>query len=143
MKAPLFKLPYINKDENYTLSDDLGNIVLITFWTSWCADCGVDLPMKEKFFNSLKSSKVKMLTINVSGRERNYDSPRRYAEKYLTQTNLMDLGREVYDLYQCSGVPTTIIIDVNGEIHEQFDDKTNFLSIVESMGKLIDKDKKF
>ncbi|MBH0231014.1 TlpA family protein disulfide reductase [Halobacillus yeomjeoni] len=136
-QAPNFKLPYINSDKNYTLEEDLGKVVVLTFWASWCPDCGVDLPKKEQLYKTMDHEKVKMLTINVTGRERNVEDGMEYAEKFLTQPTLMDDGREIYERYGSQGVPTTVIIDQNGNIHRQFGDKADFLEIVESIGQLI------
>ncbi|MDL4839930.1 TlpA family protein disulfide reductase [Aquibacillus rhizosphaerae] len=137
MKAPNFKLPFINKEGTYSLTDDLGKIIIISFWTSWCPECGTDLPKKEQLYHSIDKNKVKMLTINVAGRERNQMDPIDYTSKFLSQTTLIDKGRDTYDKFDCKGVPTTIIINSTGEIHSHFDDKSDFLQIVKSLGQLI------
>ncbi|KHE68674.1 TlpA disulfide reductase family protein [Halobacillus sp. BBL2006] len=136
-KAPLFELPYIHSNETYQLKEDLGKVIVLTFWASWCPDCGKDLPKKEQLFKTMDHEKVKMLTINVVGRERMEEKGIRYAEEFLTQPTLKDRGREVYDLYESEGVPTTIIIDQQGNIYNKFGDKASFLEIVESIGNLI------
>lgn len=136
-KAPNFELPYIASNETYHLSEDLGKVVILTFWASWCPDCGKDLPKKEQLYKTMDHDKVSMLTINVAGRERNKKDGSLFFEKFLTQPTLIDNGREVYDLYESQGVPTTVIIDQSGNIHSHFGDKASFLDIVESLGKLI------
>ncbi|WP_085505807.1 TlpA family protein disulfide reductase [Thalassobacillus devorans] len=136
-KAPLFQLPYINNSGVYDLQDDLGKVIVLTFWVSWCPDCSRDLPMKEQLFRSMDSDKIRLLTINVAGREREGDAGRAFAEKFLTQPTLVDDGRATYDQYQCSGVPTTVIIDQYGNISAKFGDKAEFLEIVEKIGELV------
>lgn len=136
-KAPLFELPYIHNDETYQLGEDIGKVIVLTFWVSWCPDCGADLPKKEQLYKTMDHNKVKMLTINVAGRERTEEKGVQYADEFLTQPTLKDRGREVYDLYECEGVPTTTIIDQQGNVYDQFGDKASFLEIVESIGKLI------
>jgi thiol-disulfide isomerase/thioredoxin len=136
-KAPLFELPYIHSNESYHLKEDIGKVIVLTFWASWCPDCGKDLPKKEQLFKTMDHDKVKMLTINVVGRERSEDKGMQYAEEFLTQPTLKDRGREVYNLYKSEGVPTTIIIDQQGNIYNKFGDNASFLEIVESIGNLI------
>ncbi|UOQ94269.1 TlpA family protein disulfide reductase [Halobacillus shinanisalinarum] len=136
-KAIDFQIPYINSNKTYQLNNDLGKVVILTFWTSWCPDCGVDLPKKEQLFQSIDREKVNMLTINVQGRERNDQDGKIFTDKFLTQPTLEDHHRKVYDEYNCEGVPTTIIINRDGYVTHQFGDKASFLTIVEAIGTLI------
>ncbi|WP_138418508.1 TlpA disulfide reductase family protein [Aquibacillus sediminis] len=137
MKAPMFSLPYINNNGIYHLQDDIGKVIVLTFWASWCPDCGHDLPKKEQLFQSMDTTKVRMITINVTGRERDQSAGPAYTEKYLSQPTLADRGTEIYENYQCKGVPTTVIINQNGDIHDQFGDNAKFLEIVTSVGTLV------
>jgi len=134
MKAPLFELPTID-GQTYQLEQDIGKVIMLTFWASWCPDCGRDLPKKEQFYQSVPKDQVKMLTINVLGRERNKQEGLNYAEKFLTQPTLLDDGRRVYEQYECEGVPTTIIIDQNGEIAHRFGDKAEMMDIIKAVGE--------
>ncbi|REJ10062.1 TlpA family protein disulfide reductase [Halobacillus trueperi] len=137
-QAPLFELPYIhNHSSIYKLEEDLGKVIVLTFWASWCPDCGKDLPMKEQLFKTMDHDKVKMMTINVTGRERNIEEGIEFKEKFLTQPTLSDEGRYVYDLYNCDGVPSTIIINQQGEIHANFGDQSSFLDIVSKLGEIV------
>lgn len=136
MQAPLFTLNHLTKDGHYKL--EVGKIIILTFWVSWCPDCSADLPKKEQLYQSINHDKVSMLTINVPDRERNAYDGVRYAEKFLTQPTLVDRGREIYNAYQCRSVPTTVIIDKDGYIHQQFDDQADFFEIIRVVGTLID-----
>lgn len=136
MLAPNFVLPYLNKKGDYHLQDDVGSIVILTFWASWCLDCSIDLPKKEQLHRSLNNSKVKMLTINVTGRERNQSEAVHFTKEFLSQPTLMDNGTEVYNLFRCQGVPTTVLIDSTGHIYKQFSDKADFLDIVKAVGDI-------
>ncbi|WP_407272561.1 TlpA family protein disulfide reductase [Radiobacillus sp. PE A8.2] len=139
MKAPFFQLPYINKQSVYNSEDDLGKVLMITFWVSWCSDCGVDLPKKEQLFQSINTDQVKMITINVTGRERDSQAGSSYTDKFLKQSTLADRGREVYDQFDCTGVPTTVLLDRNGIVHKQFGDKADFMEILQTLGELLKK----
>lgn len=117
MKAPQYELPYLNEDRTFSLDEVLGEkVVVLTFWVSWCPDCARDLPKKEQFYKTTRSDELEMITINVTGRERSEEEALKYQEQFLTQPVLKDNGREVYDLYDCTSVPTTIVIDKNGEV---------------------------
>ncbi|MFG6116986.1 TlpA disulfide reductase family protein [Halobacillus sp. MO56] len=136
--APLFQLPEIHSGSVYDVKEDIGKVIVLTFWVSWCPDCARDLPMKEQLNRSMDSNKVRMLTINVAGRERSSQAGEDFATKFLTQKTLVDEGRSIYDQYQCTSVPTTVIIDQKGFIAAKFDDQAKFLEIVEKLGELVD-----
>lgn len=139
MRAPLFELPYLNNEnETFKLQDIIGNkIVLLTFWVSWCPDCARDLPKKEQFYKTSRNADIEMITINVPGRERNEADAYKFAEQFLTQPVLKDRDREIYDLYECTSVPTTIIIDRNGEIAGKFGDKADFFEVIQALTKVL------
>ncbi|WP_188206608.1 TlpA disulfide reductase family protein [Alkalibacillus aidingensis] len=136
MKAPLFELPYLdNPRETFKLDEVLGKkVVILTFWVSWCPDCSRDLPKKEQFYKTMRNDEIEMLTINVPGREREEQEAHQFQEQFLSQPTLKDHGREVYDLYECESVPTTIIIDLNGEIVGRFGDKDDFVEVIKIVG---------
>ncbi|QSS99451.1 TlpA family protein disulfide reductase [Pontibacillus sp. ALD_SL1] len=136
MQAPHFELPAMD-GSHYQLEQDLGKVIVLTFWASWCPDCSRDLPKKEHFYQSLNRDEVKMLTINVAGRERNVEEGVAFANKFLAQPTLIDRGREVYDLYQCTGVPTTVVINQQGKIEAQFGDKADVMEIMKTIGTLL------
>ncbi|WP_079478331.1 TlpA family protein disulfide reductase [Halobacillus salinus] len=136
-QAPNFKLPYMFNDQLFELEKYHGKVVILTFWASWCPDSSRDLPKKEQLFQTMDHDKVQMVTINVTGRERSEEEARKYAEQFLTQPTLTDNGREVYDLYESDGVPTTVIINQDGNIHAQFGDQASFLEVVDALGSLI------
>lgn len=136
-RAPQFELSYINQPSTYRLSDHFGKVIVLTFWASWCPDCGRDLPKKEQLFETMDKEKVELVTINVPGRERSPDAGKEYAEKFLNQPTLIDDGRSLYDTFGCKGVPSTIIIDQEGRVHESFGDKASFLDIVQSLGEIV------
>ncbi|MDQ0159535.1 TlpA family protein disulfide reductase [Alkalibacillus salilacus] len=136
MKAPTFELPYLDKpDQMFNLNDIIGEkVIVLTFWASWCPDCARDLPKKEQFYKTMRHNNIEMLTINVTGRERDMSEAHKFQEQFLTQTVLQDRGREIYDLYQADGVPTTIVIDLDGNIVGQFGDKDDFVEVIKIIG---------
>lgn len=137
MHAIDFTLPYIDKGENYQLKNSLGKIVVITFWTSWCPECSGDLMLKEKLYQTLDTNLVEFITINVVGRERDPNEGIRFYKDFLTQPTLVDRGLETYRKYNCQGVPTTVIINQEGEIILQQSNQVKPLEIVQSIHSFI------
>jgi len=137
MKAPNFKLPYIDRPGYYQLDDDLGKIIVLTFWTSWCPYCSTDLPMKDKLYQTVDQELVKFLTINVAGRERDPNEGLRFQKNFIEQPTLVDDGLDTYRKYNCQGVPTTVIIDQEGEIITQLSSATKPIDLVEAISPFI------
>ncbi len=131
--APDFTLPFIDKDESLTLSDLRGQMVLLTFWASWCPDCSQDMPLKERLYQTIDQDKLAMLTINVAGRERTHADAVRYKNNFIKQPTLVDRGRETYLNYNALGVPTTVLIDQEGNVVKQWGENLNFLSLMEAI----------
>ncbi|MCP3028244.1 TlpA disulfide reductase family protein [Halobacillus sp. A5] len=132
-----FNLPEIRSGTFYQLKEFIGKVVILTFWTSWCPDCQRDLPKKEHLFQTLDSSKVVMITINVKGREREFDEAVRFHNKHINQLTLVDDNVETYRKYDAQGVPATVIIDQDGRIVKQLSDQSEFIEIVEALGRII------
>ncbi|MET3683693.1 peroxiredoxin [Alkalibacillus flavidus] len=136
MKAPMFELPYLdNPHETFNLNDYIGKkVIILTFWVSWCPDCSRDLPKKEQFYKTMRHDNIEMVTINVPGRERDESEAHKFQEQFLTQPVLKDNGREVYDQYESDGVPTTILIDLEGNIVGHFGDQDDFVEVIKIVG---------
>jgi thiol-disulfide isomerase/thioredoxin len=138
MEAPFFALEDMNSGDVIRLSDFVGKPVMITFWTSWCPDCMKDMPMKEQFYHHADLEKLAFLTINVTGRERSEEAGREFTLKNdLPFPVLRDNGRETYDDYGCTGVPTTVLLDKDHQIVNVFNDQSSFLDIAKSLPSIM------
>ncbi|MBU9714647.1 TlpA disulfide reductase family protein [Evansella tamaricis] len=138
MKAPEFTLASIYDNGNVSLNDYHGTPLLITFWVSWCPDCQRDIPMKDHLYKSMDKDRLKMLLINVSGREYDQKNALTYYEKEkISIPSLQDIGTKVYDAYQCMSVPTTFLLNKEHNIVARFNDKSTFQNIVKELGKVL------
>jgi peroxiredoxin len=110
-EAPDFTLK--SKDgSNIRLSEQRGNIVLVNFWASWCGPCRAELPKMEALYQEYQDMGFEILAVNV-------DDEASKAEVLLNDIDvsfpvLYDTSAEVSKLYDVSAMPTTVIIDRNG-----------------------------
>ena len=138
MEAPNFELEEVRSGEIIRLSDFSEKPVMITFWASWCPDCMRDLPMKEQFYEHADPKRIAFITINVTGRERSEEAGRDFAIKnQLPFPVLGDIGKEIYDSFGCTGVPTTVLLDKNHHIVNIFDDQSSFLEIAKALPEIM------
>jgi len=115
--APAFTLEDL-QDEEVSLSDFLGNVVILDFWASWCPPCRYSMPHLETLGTSYRNHGLVVLGVNL-------DENRQGAQTFLTDngySNIITLwksyaaARAVKSLYGVTGIPHTFLIDRQGII---------------------------
>ena len=120
--APDFTLRDLT-NQNRTLSDEQGKVVLMNFWATWCAPCMVEMPHIQKMYADLSdidgdgNLEFEVLSVSIDdARDRAKIKPL-VKTKGLTFPVLWDQSKQVSQIYNPSGVvPMTLIIDQTGEI---------------------------
>ncbi|MDR0438584.1 MAG: AhpC/TSA family protein [Bacteroidales bacterium] len=121
MPAPAFT----KKDKNgntVSLSDHLGQYVLLDFWGTWCGACRQSHPKLVEMYK--KYSPLGLVFINIAFEGGNSEAVRErwlkaIADDGLVWTNILnDEGKDecdVISLYNISAFPTKILIDPQGK----------------------------
>lgn len=109
--APDFTLKS-KHDGNVRLSEQRGNIVLVNFWASWCGPCREELPKMEELYQEYQDLGFEILAVNVDDEESKADVLLKDIE--VTFPVLYDTKGEVSELYDVSAMPTTVMIDRDG-----------------------------
>ncbi len=112
-EAPDFTLKS-NSGKNLRLSDFKGQIVLINFWATWCGPCRQEMPKLDALFKRYQRAGLELWGINVE------DDPG-LADKFLKKNPvsfpvLYDVSSEVSERYKIDAMPTTVIVDRDGNI---------------------------
>lgn len=113
VKAPDFTLKS-RAGENLRLSDFRGKVVLLNFWASWCGPCRQEMPILDELHQKYKPLGFTVLGVNV-------DQKSEKAEQYLKNIPthfpiLFDPENFVSDLYSVRAMPSTAIIDKDGNV---------------------------
>ncbi|ARN72794.1 TlpA family protein disulfide reductase [Oceanicoccus sagamiensis] len=100
--------------KNLRLSEMRGQVVLVNFWASWCGPCRQEMPLLDDLHNKYSKLGFTVLGVNV-------DKSQAAADKILkdipvTFPVLYDPKGTVSQQYNVSAMPTTIIIDRNGNM---------------------------
>lgn len=113
MPAPDFTLTS-NSGSNIRLAEQRGNVVMLNFWASWCAPCRQEMP----HLNAL-SQQYSALGFNLMGI--NVDEDPQAANRAINNLKvafpvLFDSDSRIAELFSVDAMPTTIIIDKDGNI---------------------------
>ena len=99
-KAPMFAEP--------------GKVVLLNFWATWCVPCRKEMPALEHVAERYRMRGLEV--IGVSADEKAADA-REYADALGISFRIVhDATDSIQKAYQVGGLPTTYIIDKNGNI---------------------------
>lgn len=141
-RAPSFSLIEYGSNHEISLDDFKERYVILTFWVSWCPDCHLDLPKKQKLYEAQKSNdELAFLTINVTGREGDPEDGIRFLESQAFSFPILrDQETTVYDAYGCNSVPYTLLLNREHEIVERFDDSSSFIEIALALDEMMNKD---
>jgi peroxiredoxin len=111
--APDFSLPALT-GEKISLDDYAGQVVLINLWATWCPPCKAEMPTLNTFYETHKEQGFVVLAVN---NQEDVTTVNSYIqEKGFSFPVLLDTQAEMIALYQVQGLPTTFIIDRNGQI---------------------------
>ncbi|MFG3613351.1 thiol-disulfide oxidoreductase ResA [Rummeliibacillus stabekisii] len=114
-KAPDFALVDMN-GVKHQLSDYRGQGVFLNFWGTWCKPCGREFPLIDKHYQEYKDKNLQVLAVNVAEPElvvQNYID-----QKDLTFPVLIDYNKAVLRTYNISPLPTTFLVNPEGEIEK-------------------------
>lgn len=110
-KAPNFTLKS-RSGKNIKLSELRGEVVMLNFWASWCGPCRQEMPLLEKIHKKYKRLGFTLLGVNVE--ENSTDAKNYLKDVKVTFPILFDKTQKTSKLYDVSAMPTTILIDRNG-----------------------------
>lgn len=110
-KAPNFTLKS-RSGQNIKLSELRGEVVMLNFWASWCGPCRKEMPLLEKIYKKYKHLGFTLLGVNV---EENSTAAKNYLKDVkVTFPILFDSTNKTSKLFDVSAMPTTVLIDRNG-----------------------------
>jgi peroxiredoxin len=109
--APDFTLES-RSGENLRLEDHRGEVVMLNFWASWCGPCRQEMPLMDGLYSRYKDLGFTILAVNV---DENREEAHRFLDKVpVNYPILYDPESSVSELYEVQAMPTTVMIDRDG-----------------------------
>ncbi|MDE6274257.1 MAG: redoxin family protein [Clostridiales bacterium] len=110
---------YPEEEENFTLSDYRGKVVVVNFWATWCTPCVAEIPLFEKLQNSYADDVVVVAIQGVS-----YEPVAPFIKAkwdgyhiLFAQDNLVDGKPETFPILGGRDTwPITLVVDREGVI---------------------------
>ena len=97
-----------------SFSDYNGNVIILTFWATWCSSCQEEMPSKELLYQRFNNQGLEILAVNL---EEEADTVRQFIHNYgYTFPVLLDHYGEVKAGYEVDGYPTNYILNREGKI---------------------------
>ena len=120
-----------NFNEIIRLNDYRGKLVILNFWATWCAPCKEEMPHLDTLQSIDKLENLKIFPINV-GKEKIEKLEKFFLELKIKNLDIyFDDTVKLANLFSLRGIPTSVIINKNGE------------ELARIMGSLNFTDKKF
>ena len=103
-------------DEKKKLSDYRGQVVLLNFWATWCPPCIREMPSMEKLHQKISAKDFKVIAVNQMEEVDDVFAFTGQLEIDPTFEILFDKSSQVSQDYAVRGLPTTYLIDKQGNI---------------------------
>ncbi len=115
-EAPDFVLKSL-AGKNLRLSEYRGEVVILSFWATWCGDCRAQLEELAAMRDRYQDAGVELLAVSL-------DQNARQASDVTADANypvLHDAAGEVGRLYDVTRMPVMVLIDRGGVVREVFE----------------------
>lgn len=123
-KAPDFKHPTINND-TFRLSNQLGKIVILDFWGTWCKSCIKGIPKMKEYHSKYKEETIFISIACRDSKTNLVKAVNKYKLPWIQILNKDNSNYNILKKYTIEGFPTKVIINKEGIIEGIFLGETN------------------
>lgn len=101
------------------LGDFKGKVLVVNFWATWCAPCIEELPSLARLSAALKAENVEVLALSVDRLEN--EKIRKFLDANGAESLALykDEGMVLARDFKVRGLPTTVVIDAEGQVRGQ------------------------
>ncbi len=121
VQAPDFTLPTLD-GKSFTLSKQLGKIVVMNVWASWCAPCRAEAPDLQEVWEQQENKGVQFVGLDTRD---STTSAQAFVDRFgLTYPQAVDTTGQVQLLFRdtlpAQAIPSTLIVDATGKVAARF-----------------------
>ncbi len=118
-----------------TLGDYNGSVLILDMWDTWCPPCKAEIPHFVELYNEYNDDGLEILGV-AFGREGRQAVEKFVKDYNVNYTNAFATKEIVEGFGGIRAIPTTFIIDKNGNIHQKlvgYNDKETFEKIIQKL----------
>lgn len=113
VEAPAFTAQTLRGGE-VSLSDYAGKVIFLNFWATWCGPCKAEMPTMEDLYTDLQNEDFVVLAVNQQEESE-------IVQDFIDGTGftfpiILDSDGIINVQYGIRGIPTTFIIDTDGNV---------------------------
>lgn len=97
-----------------TLSEHAGKVIFINFWATWCPPCIKELPSLNRLYNKLKDNDD--IVFFMVEMDNNFSKAAKFMRRKKYRMPIYSISGQLPIELGTNSIPTTIIIDKNGEL---------------------------
>ena len=112
-EAPNFTLKS-QRGDNLKLSEHRGEVIMLNFWATWCDACRQGMPALNELYQLYRNEGFTLFSINVEEDLRKVK--KELSKMQVTFPVLFDVTHEVSKKYEVDDIPSTYIIDRDGNL---------------------------
>lgn len=102
----------------HRLSDYKEKIIMLNLWATWCPPCRAEMPSMEKLYNDFKNKNFIIIAISLG---EDLSTVNKFLKKnQFSFPIFIDNKNEVAQTYSTGSIPTTYLIDKEGNIIARF-----------------------
>jgi len=126
--APAFTLHTLD-DVEIPLSSLQGQPVVLNFWASWCGPCRAEMPDLVRFARDYPNVQMLGVAVDSGNASQMASAARRFGITWPVAPATTRLKRD----YGVSVLPTTIVIDHDGQLHHKHVGQMAYTDLVAAM----------
>jgi thiol-disulfide isomerase/thioredoxin len=114
------------KDQKIDIKDFNGKLVILNFWATWCEPCKEEMPSLDRLQANQKLNNLKVFAINIS------QENSKKVNAFFKELNIknfepyFDAPTTLAKTFSLRGVPTSILLNSNGEEFARIIGSINF-----------------
>ncbi len=99
------------------LSDFKGNVVILSFWASWCGPCLTELPTFAEIEKNLHARGLRVVPVNVDeGTAGRAFAAEFFPKKGIKFPTYYDTNKDLANLFEVDILPSSFVIDREGRL---------------------------